>query len=838
MNSRSFVRRSAGLVALALLGAQACSSSEAGSPTPTAPSVPLEAKSPWPKFRGGAAQQGQGRASAKDGAGAPWAYKTDKGIFSSPVIAADGTIYIGSADRTFYALAADGTLSWKLLTGEIIDSSALLDDRGRVYVGSGDGKLRALDARSGSPVWTMSADDPSVNKAFINWFEGNVAIGPEGTLYVPNDNFFVYAIDRDTGSVDWRFKMPDQTWSLPAVDAASGNLYIGNNNLLPLLGKNTFAIGPDGSALWRQASLGTVAASPMLASGRVIVGGFDGYVRAYDAASGDVLWQTGTRDHVYASAALLPNGLIVAPSCDGTIYALDPTNGAVKWAFDTREPVRSSPAVDADGNVYVGTGEGRLYVLNPDGTLRWTMRLIDEDRNDLNSSPALGADAVVLGGESGEVFRVPYDYCLKDGKSDARCSSDPTEPLPAEGAHLLSTTAFGALLDAPPSSIDANQSLAFTLTVRDKGDSRLAILDASSVKVTIDPPSDVTIDVAGDGKFVVLTPKKSFSAGADGHVTIDVSASYLVDLDRVGLKLSGGKPGGTVTAHLTPMVTEGALASFPLPKPQKPGDPSAVWEIARLSLPLPTILPSYNQIGFDSLHYLVGLVEMGDSAGVAWMVGAKLADGENKTVIDPATKAVMPLEVAYDKGLMTLKNEAGLSVEVMNAVIPFQSFRIGANLGADGNAASGARLNGTTVCAKVPTYGQFLEQLGLCNPQTDVLAVVGASYLRPYEGGTATAPSGVGTVAFDATKGAVTATFSGSTLKLAAHAVGLLLIDSATGKPVTLSYGIDTVRTAASDGTLASVKVPILGKTLPAKARTWVVVDTSPVAMTELSLMP
>jgi hypothetical protein len=32
--------------------------------------------------------------------------------------------YIGSADRTFYAIAADGSPRWQF-TGEIIDSSAL-----------------------------------------------------------------------------------------------------------------------------------------------------------------------------------------------------------------------------------------------------------------------------------------------------------------------------------------------------------------------------------------------------------------------------------------------------------------------------------------------------------------------------------------------------------------------------------------------------------------------------------------------------------------------------------------------------------------------------------------
>ena len=35
-------------------------------------------------------------------------------------------------------------------------------------------------------------------------------------------------------------------------------------------------------------------------------------------------------------------------------------------------------------------------------------------------------------------------------------------------------------------------------------------------------------------------------------------------------------------------------------------DPAATYEISAPVVPLPTILPSYNQIGFDSLHYLLG----------------------------------------------------------------------------------------------------------------------------------------------------------------------------------------------------------------------------------------
>ncbi len=260
--------------------------------------VPLAPDSPWPKFRRDAAQTALADFSLTDDGGEPWVFQTEKGIFSSPVIDGEGNIYIGSADRFFHKLDARGDELWRFETGEIIDSSALLDDRGRVYVGSGDGFLYALDAATGDEVWRFQADDPVEANAFIRWFEGNVAIAPDGRLLVPNDNFWIYAIDRDAGTPDWRARMPDQTWSLPAVDEETGDLYIGNNNVIEVLG-NTFSFDAEGNQRWFASSPGTISASPQLhPSGNMLLGGFDGYLRAHETERGRVEWEFPTRDHI------------------------------------------------------------------------------------------------------------------------------------------------------------------------------------------------------------------------------------------------------------------------------------------------------------------------------------------------------------------------------------------------------------------------------------------------------------------------------------------------------------------------------------------------------------
>lgn len=796
---RSFV------VALVFAG---CSSSPASGP---APGVPLQPGSPWPKFRGDAAQTGASSSiHASTQGGSQWKFVTGRGIFSSPVVGADGAIYFGSADRNFYALDADGSVRWKIPTGEIIDSAGLLDDAGRVYFGSGDGVLRAADARTGAIVWTMKADDPKTTGAFIDWFEGNVAIGHDGTLLVPNDDFRVYAVDRDSGAVSWSYRMPDQTWSLPAVDAAAGMFYVGNNNLLPLLGKNTFAIGMDGSTEWATVSLGTVAASPLLDGGKVIVGGFDGYARAYSAAAGTVLWQLPTRDHIYASPARMPDGTIVQPSADGTVYGVSPDDGSVRWTFDAGTPIRSSPAVDADGHVYVGGGDGRLYVLDPDGSLRFATKLIDDVRNDLNSSPALGTDAVYIGGESGEMFSVPYDWCLRpENAADARCTT--SLPPRADGASLAWVNAFGDTLDAAPAAVDGNAPITLLLAVRARGAQQLAVLDATSVHVTVDPPADVSVDVSGDGKFLTITPKVAFTPGP---LSVGVDASYLVGLDRAGLRLSGGHPGGHVSTHVTTTVSASGSGAL---------DPTATYELTRLSIPLPTVMPSYNQIGFDSLHYLLGTVESGPT-GVAWMVGAKLPAGGGGSVVDPATQAVFPMAFALSGDLATMNAADGLQVQIMSFTLPFQSFRLATRFLPGGDAAGTAELTGSAVCGGIPFYGPFLQQLGLCNPQTDVVRVLGAANVARRTD--LPAPPAVGQVGFALGKDAITATVSGSAVKIADHLAGLLVVDAGTGLPVTLDYGLGTTRAAAPDGTLATVSVPTKGATLPARMRVYLMVDT------------
>jgi hypothetical protein len=579
---------------------------------------------------------------------------------------------------------------------------------------------------------------------------------------------------------------------------------------------------PDKTTEWTKATLGTIAASPLVTpDGKVVVGGFDGYARAYNGVDGTFLWELATRDHIYASPAQLPDGTVVQPSADGTVYDVQPEDGSVRWTFDAGTPIRSSPAVDADGNIYVGGGDGNLYVLRSSGTLRFSMRLISDVRNDLNSSPALGKDAVYIGGESGEMFSVPYDWCLRpENATDGRCAT--TRPFPSDGASLAWVNAFGDTLAAPPAMLDGNDRVTLLLAVRAQGTQQIAVLDSTSIQVTLEPPADVTTDVSGDGKFLSITPKKALVAGP---LSIAVHASYLTGLDRMGLRLTGGHTGGAVDAKFTTSVRPSTAGAI---------DATSAYEVTRLSVPLPTVMPSYNQIGFDQMRYLLGTVEASGAAGssgIAWMVGAKLPAGGGASVVDPATQAVFPMAVDASGDLATMTAASGLEVHVMNFTLPFQSFRLAAGFVPGGESTGIAEIAGSAVCGQIAIYGPFLQELGLCNPQTDVIRVLGAANVARRTD--LKAPPAAGSATFAKTtdaSGAVTAvvaTVTGSSVRPDEHLAGILVVDVASGQPVTLPYGTGTTRKTAADGTLGSVSVPAQGVAIPAMARVYLMVDTT-----------
>ena len=811
--------------------------------------------SPWPTFRRDSRNTGSSPLPADYRGDRPWAFRTGKGIFSTPVIDAAGDLYVGSADHCFYALRPDGSLKWRVETGEIIDSAAALLPPGlaaaepTVLFPSGDGYLYHVRTADGSPVWKFDAR-VSPRASYNNWWEGNVAIGPDGTIYAGNTNFNYYAIAPD-GRLKWTYRTGANNWSQAAF-GDDGTIFWGSND--------TFVRGvtPAGREKWRRRTLGFIAASAAVgADGTVYIGSFDSSFYALHPQTGRVKWKFKTGDHVYSSAALGQDAAgrttaIYFGSTDGIFYALDPS-GRLLWSYDTGEPIRSSPALGAAPSgqpgqiVYFGAGNGRLYALDAgDGTRRWSFDTTPADpeladRNDLNGSPALGLTGVFIGGEHGDMWYVPYDYPLH--AADPRGSTAPGEDLPADVTCCFFVTPGGSTLLTGQPVTPAATIITLRLIVRRGGKTidawvcnRPIGCRAADWQVSAEPAFPFKVEKSADGRYLYVIPEGFLQP--DTVYTLKITGRYYTGGPYLGNLRLGGRATGRFASSVTFRTAPASGRLLPLALGP---DEATALEWTRLAVPIPPMLPSLNQIGFDYLDWILAPVYLtapdADGAGqiILWATGA-MRDAAGRLVVDPTSDFALPLAGRYRGDAFILENRS-FTMKVTGIPIPFRLVQMRGELGTDGRVRPGATLLADADVLAIPTFGPYLALAGLANDWYKKLLVAGAFITRPYgDAGPANRrPIGlsVAQVSFRPPvrrqPGQVVATFAltpGAVYPLAQHRPAIVLIDEARGAPVYLDYHANLKSQADAAGNLASVTLTITrGMTPPADLSAAVIAD-------------
>jgi outer membrane protein assembly factor BamB len=781
----------------------------------------------WPEMRHDSRNTGVSPITARYHGDRPWTFRTARGIFSTPVIAADGTVFVGSADTYFYAIGADGRLRWRLKTGGIIDAAGALSD-GTITFGSGDERLYHVTL-SGRLLWKFRPTVPPVKGQRVNWWEGNVAIGPGGNLFAGNTGGTAYAVS-PAGRRLWSFTAGNSLWTTPAF-APDGSSYWGSLDL------NVYRLDAHGRPLWHAFTPGYVISSPAIGSnGTVYVGSFDSKLYALDPATGQPRWTFATSDHIYASPALGHDRTgrtteIYIASTDGSVYALTP-DGRLRWRYDTADPIRSSPVLGPSRHgeiLYVGSSNGRLYALDAGtGRRRWSVDTTPRDprlrdRNDLNASAALGRTGVYIAGEDGYVDYVPYDYCLH--RRDRRCSTSPGEDLGANVDRVFPVSAGGSTLArAILHNVSPAAAFNLRLIVRRGGRTiNAAILDPARV-VTASPRFAFSVQESGDGHFLYVIPRGVLSAGATYR--LHVAGGYTDN----GARMGNFNPAGAVAGRFADTITVHTARSpgSGLPLPVTP-DRVGAFTVSRLAVPMPAFLPSVNQIGFDSYDWIVSTIARTRSRVLLWVIGA-FKDARGAERVDPRSAFGFPLSGRYHRRSLILSSP-NVPLEFSFGVVPLRRFEMRGDLGSTLSFSPGASLYSETVCATVPNYGPELVFTGICNP-SGVLAASGTFMSAAYRGGAAVRPAGVRIRAVALARGGtIIARLAGRGLPSAAgHVAAVLLTDARTGVPVSADYRSHTSVATDVHGRIASVRLTLTpGVELPARIRAYVIIDAFPI---------
>ena len=158
-----------------------------------------------------------------------------------------------------------------------------------------------------------------------------------------------------------------------------------------------------------------VLSHPVVEKGRVYA--MDGAVQvgAYDAGTGDRLWQVdlkpeGERGTSFGGGVAFWNDRLYAATGYAQVLALDPADGKIIWRSNVGAPVRSGPTV-SDGRVFVVTVGNELVVLaSDDGRQLWVHNGIPETASLLGSaSPAVEGEVVVVAYSSGELYALTVE---------------------------------------------------------------------------------------------------------------------------------------------------------------------------------------------------------------------------------------------------------------------------------------------------------------------------------------------------------------------------------------------------------------------------------------------
>ena len=228
-------------------------------------------------------------------------------IYTSPAIAPDGTIYIGSQDDYLYALSPTGELRWRHRAGDDIDSSPVVGDDGAIYFGSDDRRVHALEpdgserfsvdvggyvrapvalTHDGGIVVAVMGPRPRVvsldavsgevrfsfNLPLTDSPEMGALSGPlvdgEGSIYFGAHDDFIYSLSR-TGGLRWAFRVEGDVDAPPMLDA-DGALYVGcdDGRLYALEGDGPAPAADAGVAAAASADAGPVDAASVEAEGR------------------------------------------------------------------------------------------------------------------------------------------------------------------------------------------------------------------------------------------------------------------------------------------------------------------------------------------------------------------------------------------------------------------------------------------------------------------------------------------------------------------------------------------------------------------------------------------
>lgn len=198
-------------------------------------------------------------------------------------------------------------------------------------IAEGRDRLVAVDVRTGAQCWR-----------FRSRGRGGFRLQKAGrVLLVATGDNTLDALDVTSGEVVWRWSDRGRIVMAPAVARDVAVAVVGSPG-----GRSGTLLGLDlysGQLLWKQELSSGPAAAPIASEGLVTValsGPDRGQLAAFDAQSGEPMWQAPDPGLNEGGVAMAVDRSLVINAPSGAICALDTATGQTRWDRRTADPVR------------------------------------------------------------------------------------------------------------------------------------------------------------------------------------------------------------------------------------------------------------------------------------------------------------------------------------------------------------------------------------------------------------------------------------------------------------------------------------------------------------------
>lgn len=424
------------------------------------------ADTPWPMFRQNPQHTGQRGINAESnepqivrekypaintGPG----FVTD--ITSSPSIDPDGTVFIGSLAKDFFAINPDiGAITGTFTTFNSIFSSPAIGENGNIYIGSWDGILYELRFEGGkfnliNFVQARAEDFGHLSGRVVDGdtervigdasvvIAGRVGItASDGTFFIDNipkgvhegivsasgkdcNRTFTAEIcgfqhEQNTGDITLHdFVIIDVATGatgcpeLPAINIGGcGGIICSNEQTviedvspLPAVPAEIKKLKTFNPNLLVENG---ISSSPLIGFNNWVYWGSQNH-RFYGwDLDGECIFFKELGGPIVASPAQSLDGTVYVITQNGELHAFNPDFSSVfDTPFKADGEVRSSPAIGVDGTIYFGSLDNNLYAVQPDARLKWKF----STGGFIVSSPAIDRNGTIyVGSGDGNLYAV------------------------------------------------------------------------------------------------------------------------------------------------------------------------------------------------------------------------------------------------------------------------------------------------------------------------------------------------------------------------------------------------------------------------------------------------